>query len=168
MAERVFVTGAQGGGAGMRLLVNGRPMTRTQLQAAIRSQGKSLKSAIAVTNKMASVKLYQWVMMNFKGEGDLAGGWAPLSYQALAYKEEHGYEMMLQNTGALRSSFIPYSDESVALIGSALGYSEKHQMGDDGPPRLPKRRLLPTGEEVKQLTDRIYRTAVKVVTSKKW
>lgn len=150
-------------------IVNGRMMRAAELAARVHKQAQAFADLPAIANKKASIKLYQWVMANFELEGALtAEGWPDLSERTIAWKEDHGYEKPMQNTRNLIQSFLPYSDALVALVGSPLDYAQKHQMGDDGPPVLPQRRLLPNDEEAQAVVMPIYDRQVKIVTSEKW
>lgn len=165
-----IAAGQAGGGqyarAGTQVLLNGRVVTVDGIGRAAQKAGADVIAAIGIANKKASIALYGFVIRNFQQEGGMVGGWLPLSAQAIARKAKKGYRMMLQNTGALRNSFMPYSDEKVALVGSALHYSEDHQLGKDGHP--PQRRILPNEEEAQARVMPIYGREVQIVTSKKW
>lgn len=149
---------------GMLLKVNGRLLSPSALKARIDAQARALAQSVLLANKEASIKLYQWVLRNFQSEGGNVGGWAPLSPATVAWKAARGYKMILQNTGLLRGSFMPYADEKTALIGSPVPYSEKHQLGDG----VPQRRQLPTEEEAGELVFPIYGRRVSVAASQKW
>lgn len=148
---------------GAILFLNGVRMTTGQIQAAVRKRGKEINEAMVLANKKASIVLYQWVLRNFQGEGELAGGWAPLAEATIAYKEAHGYRMKLQNTGALRASFLPYSDDKIASVGSPLWYSRTHE---EGTGRVPQRKILPTAEQAQPLVMPIYGREMKIVTGR--
>jgi len=150
-------------------VVNGRAMRAADLAARIHAQAQKFADIPLIANKKASIKLYQWVMMNFELEGALtAEGWPDLSDRTIEWKEDHGYEKPMQNTRNLIQSFLPYSDALVALVGSPVDYAKKHQMGDDGPPRLPQRRLLPNEDETQEIVMPIYDRQVNIVISEKW
>lgn len=101
----------------------------------------------------------QWVQQNFIGKGSKVGGWAGFTYGGrLTTKKKataqsidgkryiNGAAVLLQDTGALRHSFLPFIRAGVAGIGSDLPYSEPHEEGSDS---LPQRRMLPKEEEVR-------------------
>lgn len=155
------MTGPRGGN--LLMFLNGILMTGSQVRQRIQERAREARQAVVVANKKASIKLYQWVLRNFQEEGALAGGWEPLAPSTIAYKAEHGYSRMLQNTGAMRSSFLPYSDDKLARVGSALAYSATH---DQGSGRVPQRRLLPNEEDVQPMVMEIYGREMKIVTGK--
>lgn len=100
----------------------------------------------------ASILLDRWVQRNFKTEGDEVGGWKDFSYGGRVVKKSKANALnlnprvwinttakLLQDTGRLRASFIPFSNRFNAGIGSTLKYSKKHHEGIG----VDKRRLLP-------------------------
>lgn len=98
-------------------------------------------------NARLSVLLSGWVSRNFAREGALIGGWAKFKIGGrMVTKGGRRFldreAKLLQDKGRLRASFIPFSDNDVAGIGSALPYSKSHNDGIPG--RLPKRQMLPT------------------------
>lgn len=155
------MTGPQGGH--FLLFLNGILMTGSQLRQRIQERAREARQAIVTANKKASVRLYQFVLRNFQDEGALVGGWVPLAPSTIAYKQEHGYSRMLQNTGNLRASFLPYADDKIARVGSPLAYSAAH---DQGTARIPQRRLLPNEEDVQPMVLEIYGREMKIVTGK--
>lgn len=108
--------------------------------------------------RQVAVFLDQWVQRNFMGKGSKVGGWEPYTYGGrLTTKKKsnaqsvdgrryvNGAAMLLQDTGVLRHSFLPFIRLGVAGIGSDLPYSEPHEKGEG----VPQRRLLPKEEEVR-------------------
>lgn len=96
--------------------------------------------------KKAAVYLDRWVQTNFKTEGGNVGGWLPL--KAGGRYGPKGFDTtasVLQDTGRLRLSFLPFATNKNAGIGSDLLYSRTHDRGDDG---VPQRRMLPKRDEV--------------------
>ena len=121
-------------------------------------------------NKAASIFLDQWVQKNFKTEGGKVGGWEPFLYGGRLTPKKAGGEKgkggkyinpsskLMMDSGALRSSFHPFSNKKVAGIGSKLPYSKKHDQGEDG---MIQRRLLPEDGEVQTELKRMYGTHVR-------
>lgn len=114
-----------------------------------------------VAMRQVAVFLDSWVQRNFKGKGGNIGGWAAFTYggrltrkdKANAYSKEARHWIntsaaLLQDTGALRLSFLPFVRKGVAGIGSDLPYSKPHDEGDDKR-NLPQRRMLPEDSEVR-------------------
>ena len=61
-----------------------------------------------------------WVQKNFKGEGKAVGGWAPFKAGG-RWRKGFGLDTsakLLQDTGALRASFLPFASKTDAGIGS--------------------------------------------------
>jgi phage gpG-like protein len=83
------------------------------------------------------------VEINFKTEGQLVGGWEPLSEKYQKQKEKAGYggKGILERTGALRKSFFPEVSKTRALVTSRSPYYVYHQ---SRAPRkvLPRRAML--------------------------
>jgi phage gpG-like protein len=96
--------------------------------------------------KRVSIFLDQWVQQNFRTEGGKVGGWSPFSEFNLRALLDPSAKL-LQDTGRLRLSFVPFATKNDAGIGSDLPYAEKHEEGEGA---LPVRRMLPKGSEVKK------------------
>ena len=115
-----------------------------------------------VSNQKAGIALYNDVIRTFKAQGATDGRprWAPLKaggrYVGTGKKRKDGSRaprrfqtayQILQDTGALRASFVPLSDATLAGVGAASvkGHADLapiHQQGD--PKRnLPPRPMLP-------------------------
>lgn len=118
--------------------------------------------------RQVAVYLDQWVQRNFKGQGSNVGNWVPFTYGGRlalkdASKSKAKKKMMqanaqsidghrwintsaqlLQDTGALRLSFLPFVRKGLAGIGSDLPYSKPHEDGEG----VPQRRMLPKNAEV--------------------
>lgn len=152
------------GKGGVLLYLNGILRTPAQVAERFAAKAKETREGIAIANKRASIVIYQWVLRNFQTEGELAGGWPPLAPATIAWKSEHGYARVLQNTGALRASFLPYADDKIAAVGSALWYSVVHQ---EGSARVPQRRILPNEEETGKIALEIYGREMKIVSGRK-
>lgn len=108
-----------------------------------------------VVMRQVAVFLDQWVQRNFQSEGGKVGGWPRFKYggRVVSKKgaktqsiEGHRYidssAKLLQDTGALRHSFLPFVRKGVAGIGSDLPYAETHEKGK------PQRRMLMKTEDV--------------------
>ena len=96
--------------------------------------------------KKISIFLDNWVQKNFKTQGQMVGGWEPFKIGGRWIKGK-GLDTgakLLQDTGRLRASFLPFASKNDAGIGSDLPYSKIHQEGKG----VPKRRVLPQKGEV--------------------
>jgi phage gpG-like protein len=113
-----------------------------------------------VAMKQIAVMLDSWVQRNFQGKGGNVGGWEPYKYGGRlvrksksngksieGHKYINGSAVMLQDTGALRHSFLPFIAKGTAGIGSDLPYSKPHEDGDSRH-GLPQRRMLPKNADV--------------------
>ncbi|OGC95825.1 MAG: hypothetical protein A2W25_15225 [candidate division Zixibacteria bacterium RBG_16_53_22] len=129
-------------------------------KAALKAAREGLKND-GVAMRQVAVFLDSWVQRNFKGKGSGVGGWVPFTYggrlslkrKATAYSKEARHWIntnaaLLQDTGALRHSFLPFIRKGVAGIGSELPYSKPHDEGDDER-NIPQRRILPEDREVR-------------------
>lgn len=107
--------------------------------------------------RQVAVYLDQWVQRNFKGQGSNVGNWTPFTYggrlttkakaNAKSIEGRHYIQsnaQLLQATGALRLSFLPFIRKGLAGIGSDLPYAKPHNDGEG----LPQRRMLPKNAEV--------------------
>lgn len=135
-------------------------MITAQIQSA-RTQGalNQLARQLAdrqVVNHALSLKMFQMVQDNFESESFDGDPWVDLAPSTRRWKEKRGYEMILQNTGALRQSFLPFSDNTLAGVGAQ---SMASVVAGDPPkakrPRdlakiheegigVPQRRMLPS------------------------
>jgi len=109
--------------------------------------------------KKVAIFLDSWVQRNFKTEGGNVGGWKPLALGGRFYGG--GFDAnakILQDTGRLKASFLPFASDKNAGIGSKLPYSKKHEKGLEG---LPKRRILPVKSEVIKTANKIMEKHVK-------
>jgi len=115
------------------------------------------------TNKAVSVELYGWVVRNFKAQGGLteSRSWAPLKPATIKAKAKHGYRMILQNTGALRQSFVPFSSNDEAGVGAAQMVGKDrptdlaaiHQYGTE---HIPARPMLPSRRQALEIAIKVY------------
>lgn len=122
------------------------------------SELKDMKKAYA---KVASY-LDRWVQTNFKTEGGKVGGWIPFALGGRWVKGK-GLDTsakLLQDTGRLKASFLPFSFKNNAGIGSNVEYSKKHEEGDG----VPERRILPVKKEVINDTKKILDSEVARIT----
>lgn len=108
--------------------------------------------------KKVSIYLDKWVQDNFRTQGGKVGKWEPFLYggrlvtkkgaKAQSVQGRHYIDpsaKLLQHTGRLKASYLPFATNHNAGIGSDLPYSKKHEEGEDG---LPVRRMLPKQSEV--------------------
>ncbi len=127
--------------------------------------------------------LDRWVQLNFRTEGGRVGGWVPFTYGGrvttkkksnavsllgLSQKKKGGATQgkiyvdgsakLLQDTGRLRLSFLPFASFFNAGVGSDLKYSKAHE---EGSRFVPQRRILPLHSEVKDDIRKFYDDHVK-------
>lgn len=108
-------------------------------------------SSLKTTMSRVATFLDRWVQDNFKTEGGKVGGWKPLARGGRLITRGGRTVLdksakILQDTGRLRNSFLPFASMRNAGIGSKLDYSKKHNEGID----VVKRRILPTIAEVRK------------------
>lgn len=117
---------------------NGMAKARKRLQLA-----KAEMSKLNTVSAKIAVFLDQWVQKNFRSEGGNVGKWAPFAPATLHYIELYDPKRMpaklLQKTGHLRASFLPFTRKDSAGIGSDLPYSK---------PQNDRRRMLPKTKEI--------------------
>ena len=118
--------------------------------------------------KAVAIFLDKWVQQNFKSEGGKVGGWKSFEAGGRWIKKGNVSKrsgateglgrktktrvldksaQLLQDTGRLKSSFVPFASMFNAGIGSDLPYSEPHNYGDKSR-NLPARRMIPKRSEV--------------------
>ncbi|MCK5609653.1 hypothetical protein KAR91_47710 [Candidatus Pacearchaeota archaeon] len=115
----------------------------------------------------AAIFLDRWVQSNFKTIGDKVGGWQKLKLGGRFRGKGKNRKFdtsakVLQDTGRLRASFLPFANKKNAGIGSELPYSESHDKGKG----VVKRRILPIEPEVKKDVKKIFENHVKKALKK--
>ncbi len=121
-------------------------------------EARELLKQDGVVMRQIAVFLDRWVQKNFQSSGGNVGGWEPFKYggrlttkkkgNAISIDGHHyinGSAKLLMDSGALRLSFLPFTQLGNAGIGSELPYSKFHE---DGTNHLPQRRILMKEEEV--------------------
>lgn len=137
-------------------------MTVTPTLAQVKIRAAELHLALKDrrdVNKRLMVYLDQWVQLNFRSEGGKVGGWKPLAAggrwktSASGRRKFDPSAKILQDTGRLRISFVPFERGDTVGIGSDIPYSEPHEKGEGN---VPQRRMLPKEREVQADVKRIY------------
>lgn len=111
-----------------------------------------------IPNRALAAQLYAETLRNFDNEANGGVPWAPLAESTIRSKAKKGYSRKLQNTGALRASFLPFSTRELAGVG-ALSTREHadisivHEFGTD---RIPARPMLPSESRAEQVALRVY------------
>lgn len=141
-----------------RANLNGRWMSVREMEKALADRREELANMSTLTAQLA-VFLDRWVQLNFRGQGARVGGWEPFSPDNSRLREDPAAKL-LQDTGRLRASMMPFSTSTEAGIGSALPYARPHH---EGTRRLPERRLLPLVHEVEGDVMEIVRDHVQGV-----
>lgn len=135
----------------------------SELEFKVRPPLRNLKRRFdAINRKMknkkqahwkASIILEQWVLRNFATEGGNVGNWPPF---AAGGRYINGIldttAKLLQDTGTLKRSFVPFHSNRNAGIGSYIVYSKPH---NEGFGRLPARRMLPDKSKDKELMNKL-------------
>lgn len=109
-----------------------------------------------------SIFLDRWVQKNFRSEGGEVGGWKPLEaggrYVGRGSSRRFDTSArILQDTGRLKASFLPFATKKNAGIGSDLPYAKAHEDGNG----VPKRRTLPEHNEVMPKVKKIIDAHIK-------
>lgn len=144
----------------------GKPDFRIEFKANSlkKAKKKAVKGAAKLKklqhpHKKIAVFLDQWVQQNFRSEGGKVGGWEPF---AVGGRSIGGVidstAKLLQDTGALRISHIPFASKRNAGIGSDLPYAKTHEKGLG---HVPQRRTLPKINEVRGDIKQIFNQHVK-------
>lgn len=118
-----------------------------------------------IPNKEVSVVLFAEVMRNFDAEAHEGKPWAPLAPATVKGKEKKGYARILQNTGALRNSFLPFSDADVAGVGarSVKKHADISTVHEYGAPErnIPARPMLPSRLTAERIALKVYELYVE-------
>jgi len=129
---------------------------KVRIDPTVKEMREKYKSAVeAVTqfqplfNKIA-IYLDRWNKENFRTQGGKVGGWKPLKaggrWKGKGKRRRFDRSArILQDTGRLRLSYLPFATRREGGIRSDLPYAEAHNNGF-GP--LPVRRMLPEKAEV--------------------
>ena len=126
-----------------------------------KAREKMVGTGAPIVYRKIAIFLDQWVQRNFKAQGASLKGsvWPPFKYGGRPIKGG-GLDTsakLLQDTGALRASHLPFSSKSDAGIGSLLPYSKFHQEGIG----VPMRRTLPERVEVHAAIAQLFDEHVK-------
>ena len=156
--------------SGIKFKYNQRSMpsaeaTMDQMKAKTEQVRKDLNNATGFYARVA-VLLDQWVQRNFKSQGGNVGNWVPFKAGGRLVKGG-GLDMsaqLLQDTGRLRASFLPFHTQNNAGIGSDLDYAELH---NDGLGNLPERRMLPQRIDVMDKVNKLGKKHLVEVLDKK-
>ncbi len=135
--------------------------TKTQLdkEAAEKGFAAAQKRKTAEGKKSAYNRAAQKVYEGYS----ILGNWQTGKNGAWSFSKIDRSAKLLQDTGLLRISFLPFATMTNAGIGSDLPYSKYHQ---DGGKHLPQRRMLPEKEEVMADLTEILDNWVKVQIQK--
>lgn len=126
--------------------------------------------------KAIGLRLHGWVAENFKKEGELAGGWAPLAESTIAARIRRrggsaGDIRILQDTGQLRMSFDSFGERGYKVnlktveIGSLKEYA-RFQHEYYARTRKPARSLIPTVEIAKDISTRLIEARIAIIRRK--
>lgn len=114
-----------------------------------------------VLNRKLGIALYGVVMRNFRDQGNAGTPWTPF---AAGGRRGDSSAKLLLDTGALRASFIPFSDVTQAGVG-ALSYVPRGDgdapvdlaaVHEFGTATIPARPMLPTQQQGLTLALEIY------------
>lgn len=132
------------------------------IQNKLNAQRRKLADMGSANAKMAAF-LDRWVQTNFKTQGGNVGGWAPFADSTLKKMAKEDPNrlpgVLLQNTGRLRSTFLPFADARQAGIGTNLKSASGAPIPlfhEEGTKHLPRRRMLPERKDVIARAKLIY------------
>ena len=121
-----------------------------------------------LNNRKVGIQLHSDVMRTFQADGATFGRvkWEPLKaggrYPASTVRPRKFTTIyqLLRDTGALRQSYIPLSDETLAGVGAAslkehADLAVVHQFGNLAK-NLPARPMLPTEERAMSVMTQVY------------
>lgn len=135
--------------------------TAQQLKSEHSQKIKDIKDLKTVYSKV-SIFLDRWVQLNFRSEGGKVGGWAKLKSGGRYVGKGRNRRFdssakVLQDTGRLRASFLPFASKKNAGVGSELPYSKTHEKGKG----VTKRKILPENKDVWPKAKKIINAHVK-------
>lgn len=116
----------------------------------------------STVNRDVAIQFHSWVIDNYDSEGGKVGKWPALKNRSYAErKKKMGKKKLLVISGRLRNSFIPFSDNDKAGIGSDVIYSRTHQEGLNG---VLQRRMLPNLQEASDMALKVYNFYIEKAT----
>jgi phage gpG-like protein len=132
------------------------------------------------SNRKAAIALHSDVMRTFQAQGATHGRskWDALKaggrYTGLGRKRKDGSRgarrfqtayKLLQDTGALRMSYVPLYDRSLTGVGalSVKGHADLAPLHENGNParNLPARPMLPPVNKAMQIVTQVYGLAIE-------
>ena len=151
--------------ASIKVTVTQKPKA-TRLNVLIKSISGKL-SDFRKVHKQASIFLDRWVQKNIKSEGgNLKGEDWPAFKIGGRWIKGRGLDTsaeLLQDTGKLRLSYLPFHNNKNAGVGSALPYSKHHEHGEG----VPVRRVLPVESEIRNSILAMFNAHAKRVSNVK-
>lgn len=140
--------------------------------------GRKVLTDRRTPNRAAAAQLFAFVIRNFETEGGetTAGHWKKLAPSTILGRLRKGAKgkkragrggggasgavfKILQDTGHLRQSYAPFSDDDQAGVGArasfGVDYAAVHEEGsEDG--RIPQRKMLPSETQALAIGIRVY------------
>ncbi len=114
-------------GVSVELTVRGMQQVQRMLQRLASRAGSS--GGRTGLHARFAVLAHRWIDRNFQSEGAMTGTpWAKLKPMTVAGRKK-GSSKILQDTTALRISFLPQWDDQAARVGSAMEISKYHEEG---------------------------------------
>lgn len=131
----------------MKFLINNQSarLAINDLKARADKKHKKIKD-LSIPLRQGSIFLDRWAQRNFKTEGGNVGGWEPFARGGRILRDGSidSSAKLLQDTGRLRASVLPFANARDAGVASDLPYSKIHHQGIG----VPERRILPKRSEV--------------------
>jgi len=157
----------------IQVTVYGTEIARKKLAAMVRVMASDRRE---LNNRKVGVQLHSDVMRTFQADGATFGRpkWEPLKPATIAARIRKSKKkptagstyQILRDTGALRQSFVPLSDEKLAGVGAVSFFSPVdqedhgdlaavHQFGAPAK-NLPARPMLPTEDRAMSVMTQVY------------
>jgi len=122
-------------------------------------------------NHASILTIDRWIQQNFEKEGgkhsESSLKWKPLSPYTLSVRRKgkkaklSGADVrILQDTGALKTRWIPKSNNKGSSLQSQVKYANDHEAGIRVK-NLPKRKILPTEEQGEEIIKPVYQHFIK-------
>ena len=131
--------------------INIRERGVLRLQRRFNRMAKSLRNRRPMFTRIG-ISVMNDISNNFTDEAHQGDPWRRLSQTTIDARRRSGGPIrpkILQDSGDLRKSFTraggnPKVTNNEVKVGSNVPYAPKHEFGDAGPPRIPRRQILPS------------------------
>lgn len=114
----------------------------------------------------------KWINTNFEQQGKPVGGWTPLKESTIARRRQGPRpgkaDMILNDTGLLKGSFerLELTNRYV-VVGTRSTYAKYHQQDGGTSSRIPRRSMLMSQAQGRELAVSLLRAAIDNVKAKR-